>query len=98
MNLRIYKTTAVALTKAHFDEAAVNANLENAAKETAVATLSRLNKGKRKEGESSKQLPTNKNRYSRTRFRHFCEGKDIVDNLLDIVSFEKSNLCVGWTI
>lgn len=28
MNLRIYKTTAVALTKAHFDEAAVNVRFE----------------------------------------------------------------------
>ncbi|KAL9553412.1 hypothetical protein MBANPS3_003297 [Mucor bainieri] len=26
------------------------------------------------------------------------EGKDIVDNLLNMVSFQKSNSCVGWTI
>ncbi|KAF1796071.1 hypothetical protein FB192DRAFT_1257802, partial [Mucor lusitanicus] len=26
------------------------------------------------------------------------EGKDIVDNLLNIVSFKKAELCVGWTI
>jgi len=32
LNLNFWATAAVALTKAHFDEAAVNVNFENAAK------------------------------------------------------------------
>ncbi|KAG1081634.1 hypothetical protein G6F42_022880 [Rhizopus arrhizus] len=61
LNLNFWATAAVALTKAHFDEAAVNVNFENAAKGDCRSRLESTEyKAKHKNGESSKQLPTNK--------------------------------------
>ncbi|OAD04647.1 hypothetical protein MUCCIDRAFT_155678 [Mucor lusitanicus CBS 277.49] len=46
VNVKFWKTTATKLSKAHLDKAAVDTELENAAKETAVTVLTRLNKRK----------------------------------------------------